>query len=199
MPSTAARSRSASSASVLPQRRFTQEEYFAMAEAGIFDANDSVELIDGHVVEMPAENKPHRVAIAKGTDVFVRALAERPYFLQGQSTLPLDELNVPEPDLAVLRGAPDDVLEGEPEVVLVVEVADTSLERDRSAKQALYAQQGIAEYWILNLRTRTLEVYWEPGESEYRQRRTQSEDETVTPRFEDAPSFDVEALLPARS
>jgi hypothetical protein len=148
---------------------------------------------------MPAENKPHRVAIAKGTDVFVRALAERPYFLQGQSTLPLDELNVPEPDLAVLRGAPDDVLEGGPEVVLVIEVADTSLERDRSAKQALYAQQGIAEYWILSLRTRTLEVYWEPGESEYRQRRTQSEDETVTPRFEDAPSFDVEVLLPARS
>lgn len=86
-----------------------------MAEAGIFDANDSVELLDGHVVEMPAENKPHRVAIAKATDVFVRALAERPYFLQSHSTLPLDELNVPEPDLPVLRGAPDDVLEEEPE------------------------------------------------------------------------------------
>jgi hypothetical protein len=184
---------------VLPQRRFTKEEYFAMAEAGIFDANDSVELIDGHVVEMPAENKPHRVAIAKATDVFIRALDDRPYFVQSQSTLPLDALNVPEPDLAVLRGAPDDVLEGEPEVVLVVEVADTSLERDRSAKQALYAQQGIAEYWILNLQARTLEVYWEPGESTYRQRRTRSEDETVTPRFEEAPSFEIEAFLPARS
>jgi hypothetical protein len=170
-----------------------------MAEAGIFDANDSVELIDGHVVEMSPENDPHRVAIMKTSQAFAVALNEKNYAVQTQSTLPLDKINVPEPDLAVLRGAPDDVLEEEPEVVIVVEVADTSLERDRSAKQALYAQRGIAEYWILNLRARTLEVYWEPGESEYRQRRTRTEDETVTPRFEHAPSFDVEALLPARS
>ncbi len=170
-----------------------------MAEAGIFGEDDSIELIDGRVVEMSPENKPHRVAISKATDVFIRALTDRPYFLQNQSTLPLDEWNVPEPDFAVLRGRPDDVLEGEPEVVLVVEVADTSLERDRSVKQALYAKQEIPEYWILNLRSRTLEVYWEPGEDEYRQRRTWSEDEAATPQFEEAPSFEVKALLPAES
>ena len=170
-----------------------------MADVGVFGEDDAIELIDGHIVEMSPENSPHRVSIAKATDVFVRALDDRPYFLQSQSTLPLDEWNVPEPGLAVLQGAPDDMLEEEPEVLLVIEVADTSLERDRSAKQALYAQQGIAEYWILNLQDRTLEVYWEPDDSGYRQRRTWSEDETVTPRFEDAPSFDVEALLPAKS
>ena len=170
-----------------------------MADAGIFGEDDSIELIDGQVVEMSPENTPHRVAIAKSQEVFVRALEGRPYFLQSQSTLPLDEWNVPEPDLAVLRGRPDDVLQREPEVVLVAEVADTSLERDRSVKQALYAEQGIPEYWILNLRSRTLEVYWEPGEGEYRQRRTRSEDDTVTPQFEEGPSFDVEALPPAES
>lgn len=63
--STAPRSRSSASASVLPRRRFTQEEYFAMAEAGIFDSNDSIELIDGHVVEMSPENEPHRLAIMR--------------------------------------------------------------------------------------------------------------------------------------
>jgi len=198
MSTTATQPRSASSPVPAP-RRFTRDEYFAMAEAGIFDSNDSVELIDGHVVEMSPENDPHRVAIAKATDVFIRALNDRPYFVQSQSTLPLGEWDVPEPDLAVLRGAPDDVLEGEPEVVLVIEVADTSLEKDRSTKQVLYAQQGIAEYWIVNLRTRSLEVYWEPGESEYRQRRTWTEDDTGRPRFEEAPSFDVEALLPANA
>lgn len=198
MSATATQTRSASSP-VLAPRRFTQEEYVAMAEAGIFDENDSVELIDGHVVEMSPENDPHRVAIMKMSQAFAVALNEKSYAVQTQSTLPLDELNVPEPDLAVLRGTPDDVLEGEPEVVLVVEVADTSLERDRTAKQALYAQQGIPEYWIVNLQTRTLEVYWEPGASDYRQRRTRAEDATVTPRFEDAPSYDVEALLPANA
>lgn len=106
---------------------------------------------------------------------------------------------MPVPELAVLRGAPDDVLEKEPEVVIVIEVANTSLERDQSAKQALYAQQGIAEYWVLNLQARTLEVYWEPGDEEYRQRRTPSEEETVTPRFENAPSFEVETLLPVKA
>ncbi len=196
MPSTATRSHSPSSASVLPQRRFTQDEYFAMAEAGIFGEDDSIELIDGQVVEMSPENSPHRVSIMKGARAFIAALDEEKYAVQIQSTLPLDEWNVPEPDFSVLRGRPDDVLEGEPEVVLVVEVADTSLERDRSVEQALYAQQEIPEYWILNLRSRTLEVYWEPGEGEYRQRRTRSEDEAVTPQFEDAPSVEVEALLP---
>ena len=58
----------------LAPRRFTQEAYFATAEAEIFAANDSVELIDGHVVEMPPENTPHHVAVAKATDVFIRAL-----------------------------------------------------------------------------------------------------------------------------
>jgi Uma2 family endonuclease len=199
MSNPATRPRSAPAASVLPRRRFTQDEYFAMAEAGIFDSEEAVELINGHVVEMSPENDPHRVAIMKTSQAFSVALNEKNYAVQTQSTLPLDEVNVPEPDLAVLRGSPDDVLEEEPEVVLVLEIADTSLERDRSAKQALYAQQGIAEYWILNLQARTLEVYWEPGEAEYRQRRTRAEDKTVMPRFDEAPSFDVEGLLPAGS
>lgn len=170
-----------------------------MAEAGVLGPDDAVELIEGQIVEMSPENSPHRVAIAKTSEAFIRALQDLSYFVQSQSTLPLDELNVPEPDLAVLRGAPDDVLDSEPEVVLIVEVADTSLDQDRTVKQALYAQNDISEYWIINLRERTVEVYWEPSESEYRQRRTRSEEETVTPRFEDAPSFEIGALLPARS
>ncbi|MFB6098290.1 MAG: Uma2 family endonuclease [Salinibacter sp.] len=188
-----------SSESTITPRRFTQEEYFAMAEAGVLGPDDSVELIDGQIVEMSPENSPHRVAIMKASRAFMLALEGRGYALQTQSTLPLDERNVPEPDLAVLRGTPDDVLEEEPEVVLVVEVADASLDQDRTVKQALYARNEIPEYWIVNLRERTVEAYSEPGTAEYRQRRTCSEDEVVTPRFEDAPTFDVASLLPAHS
>jgi Uma2 family endonuclease len=188
-----------SSESTVTPRRFTQEEYFSMAEAGVLGPDDSVELLDGQIVEMSPENSPHRVAIAKASEAFIRALQDRSYFVQTQSTLPLDERNVPEPDLAVLRGTPDDVLEAEPEIALVVEVADTSLDQDRTVKQVLYAQNEIPEYWIVNLRERTVEVYTELGTAEYRQRRTRSENDTVTPLFEEAPTFDVASLLPARS
>jgi Uma2 family endonuclease len=188
-----------SSESTITPRRFTQEEYFAMAEAGVLGPDDSVELLSGQIVEMSPENSPHRVAIAKESAAFIRALQDRLYFVQTQSTLPLDERNVPEPDLAVLRGTPDDVLDEKPEVALIVEVADTSLDQDRTVKQALYARNEIQEYWIVNLRERTVEVYSEPGTAEYRQRRTHSEGDTVTPIFEKAPTFDVASLLPARS
>lgn len=179
--------------------RFTREEYFAMAEAGVLGPDDSVELIDGQIVEMSPENSPHRVAIMKASRTFMLALEGKGYALQTQSTLPLDERNVPEPDLAVLRGTPDDVLEGEPPVVLVVEVADASLDQDRTVKQALYAQNAIPEYWIVNLRERTVEVYSELGTTEYRQRRTLAEEETITPQFEGAPSVDVASMLPTPS
>jgi Uma2 family endonuclease len=170
-----------------------------MAEAGVLGPDDSVELLGGQIVEMSPENSPHRVAIAKASEAFIRALQDCSYFVQTQSTLPLDERNVPEPDLAVLRGTPDDVLEAEPEIALVVEVADTSLDQDRTVKQALYAQNEIPEYWIVNLRERTVEVYTELETAEYRQRRTRSENDTVTSLFEEAPTFDVASLLPARS
>jgi Uma2 family endonuclease len=188
-----------SSESTVTPRRFTQEEYFSMAEAGVLGPDDSVELLDGQIVEMSPENSPHRVSIMKASRAFMLALEGRNYALQTQSTLPLDERNVPEPDLAVLRGTPDDVLETEPEIALVVEVADTSLDQDRTVKQALYAQNEIPEYWIVNLRERTVEVYTELGTAEYRQRRTRSENDTVSPLFEEAPTFDVVSLLPARS
>lgn len=166
MPEAATPPRPTRSAPASLQHQFTREEYFAMADAGILAPDDSVELINGHVVEMSPENSPHRVAMMKASRAFTLALEGKNYALQSQSTLPVDEVNVPEPDLAVLRGAPDDVLDREPAVVLVVEVADTSLDQDRTVKQALYAQNDIPEYWIVNLRERTVEVYWDSGESE---------------------------------
>lgn len=170
-----------------------------MAEVGVLEPDDSVELLDGQIVEMSPENSPHRVAVMKASRAFTLVLEGKDYALQTQSTLPLDERNVPEPDLAVLRGTPDDVLDEEPEVALIVEVADASLDQDRTVKQALYAQNEIPKYWIVNLQERTVEVYTELGTVEYRQRRTRSEDDTVTPIFEEAPTFDVASLLPARS
>lgn len=168
-----------------------------MVDAGILGAEDRTELINGYVVEMTAQNAPHRAAVAKATDFFARTLRDTGFYPQIQSTLPLDNRNVPEPDVAILSGTPDDLLEGEPEEIpLVVEVADTSLETDRTTKLACYAENEIPEYWIVNLQARTLEVYRDPAHGEYRERRTFTPGDTVVPRFNETLTVEVNALLP---
>jgi Uma2 family endonuclease len=125
-------------------RRFTREEYFRMAETGVLGPEDRTELIDGHLVEMTAQNAPHRAAVGKVDSQFQQILQGRNYWVQTQATLPLDCRNVPEPDIAILSGAPDDLLDGEPdEIPLIVEVSDTTLTYDRTEKLACYASNDI--------------------------------------------------------
>lgn len=178
-------------------RRFTQEEYFRMVEVGILEADDRTELLDGHIVEMVARNAPHRAVIVEANKLFVTALQGTGYSVQVQSTLPLDDDNVPEPDIAVFRGSGADLLEGEPdEIPLILEMADTSLEKDRTTKLRCYATNGIPEYWIVNLQNETVEVYREPADGEYRRRETMTRGEAVTSLFNESLSFEVDALLP---
>ena len=179
------------------QHRFTQEEYFRMSEEGILEPDERTELIDGYIVDMVAHNAPHRAALIKTNDLLVVALHDKPYVVQTQSTLPLDCQNVPEPDLAVLGGTADDLLEKEPDnIPLIVEVAETSLATDRTDKLVCYASNGIPEYWIVNLQAGTLEVYREPADGEYRERRTFTPGGTVTLRFDETLTVDVSDLLP---
>lgn len=172
------------------------DEYLQMLEAGILTEDDPVELIHGQIVEMSPENSPHRICIAKLNQILVRELSGTGYFVQPQSTLPLDEYNLPEPDLAVLRGTPDDLMVEELPVALVVEVADTSLERDRTVKQSLYAQADVPVYWIVNLAGREVEVYSDPGEERYREHSTRSESETVALPTQEDQTLAVHDLLP---
>jgi Uma2 family endonuclease len=180
-----------------PPRRFTVDEYLQMTESGILTEDDAVELIHGQIVEMSPKNSPHRVCVAKINQTLVRQLADATYCVQTQSTLPLDDRNAPEPDLAVLRGTPDDLMQGELPVALVIEVADTSLERDRTVKQRLYAQAGIPAYWIVNLAARELEMFSDPRGERYRERTTRPEPAAVDVPVTPPVSVDVQDLLPA--
>ena len=180
------------------QRRFTREEYFRMAKTGVLGPEDRTELIDGYLVEMTAPNAPHRAAVGKVDSQFQRILEERNYWVQIQATLPLDCRNVPEPDIAILSGTPDDLIDGEPEdIPLIVEVADTTLTYDRTEKLVCYASNDIPEYWIVNLQNHTLECYHNPVGDEYRERRTLERGDTVAPRFDDTLELAVSDLLPA--
>lgn len=179
-----------------PPRRFTVDEYLQMTESGILTEDDAVELIHGQIVELSPENTPHRATIMKVTRVLVESLDADTYAVQTPSTLPLDDRNAPEPDLAVLRGTPDDLMQGELPVALVIEVADTSLERDRTVKQRLYAQAGIPAYWIVNLAARELEMFSDPRGERYRERTTRPEPAAVNVPVTPPVSVEVQDLLP---
>jgi Uma2 family endonuclease len=147
------------------RRRFTVDEYHRMAEAGILGEDERVELLDGDVIEMSPVGDPHIAAVNRCTRRFTLALGERAW-VSPQNPVRLGRHSEPQPDVAL---APPDV-EGAPqlgEVLLAIEVADTTAADDRARKVPLYARAGIPEVWLLDVVERTLEVYREPGPDGY--------------------------------
>lgn len=152
----------------LPQgvkfRRISVEEYHAMARAGILTEDDAVELLEGWLVHKMTKNPPHTA-----TTRYIRAALEKclppEYFVDSQEPITLSD-SEPEPDVFVVRGTLDDYTHRSPrahEVVLLVEVADSSLEQDRGTKKRVYASEGIPVYWIANLVEDQIEVYTLPS------------------------------------
>ncbi len=147
------------------RRRFTADEYLRMGEAGILGADERVELLDGDVVEMSPVGDRHIAAVNRCNRHFTTALGDRAV-VNIQNPVRLDRYNEPDPDVAL---APPGV-EGAPrlgEILLAIEVGDSSVEDDRAVKVPLYARAGIPETWLLNVRDRELEVYREPGPAGY--------------------------------
>lgn len=155
-----------------PVRRFTVEEYHAMIQAGVFAEGDPFELIEGWLLpKIPRSplsktqgNAPHDLCVQRLQRMFMKLLpADWLCFVQSAVTLTDGE---PEPDIAIVRG-PDEQYAlrhpHAPDIALVVEVADSSLVRDRDTKLRSYARAGIPIYWIANLPAEMLEVYTEPG------------------------------------
>jgi Uma2 family endonuclease len=151
-------------AATLPRRKFTREEYYRLAEAGILREEERTELIEGEIVTMVPIGPEH---VAQTTELRerIQRLFGKGYHVREQSPLALDE-SEPMPDLAVVKGKPADYKHAHPTyAVLVIEVAQSSLPYDRTVKTSLYAKAGIPEYWIVDLEHRQLEVYREPIES----------------------------------
>jgi len=152
------------------RRRFTADEYLAMGDAGILRAEDRVELIDGDIVALTPIGRRHVALVNRLNRLLVARLGEE-VIVQPQGSLRLDFSTEPQPDLAVLRHrddfyetgsrpAPDDIL-------LLIEVADTSLRYDLTTKAALYARHGIGEYWVIDLNSDTVIRHLEPADGTY--------------------------------
>jgi Uma2 family endonuclease len=141
-------------------RRWRRDEYYRMAEAGLFDGQ-RVELIDGEILVLPPMKNAHAVGIGL-VQAALQAAFGPGYWVRLQGPLSLTPTSEPEPDVAVVPGGPRDFTDHPSTALLVVEVSDTSLSYDRGRKASLYASAGIADYWVLNLTDRQLEVFRRP-------------------------------------
>ncbi|HEY8744088.1 MAG TPA: Uma2 family endonuclease [Chloroflexota bacterium] len=175
--------------------RFTVDEYMCMAEAGIFDEDSPVELIEGEIVQMAAIGGDHMGCVNALNALLVPALLGRAT-VSIQNPVRLSNNSEPEPDVVLIRpGLPRNAKPGPADVLLVIEVADSSRLYDRSRKMPLYARSGIAEAWLVDLVAQTIERQTDPSEKGYRQTTLHRYGDTMTP---DALSFlrvDVATVL----
>lgn len=158
---------------VLDTKTWTVEEYHYMAEVGLLQADERVELLGGEIVKMSPIKSPHAGCVDFLNQWLVRYLGDRG-IIRVQNPIALDERSEPEPDLTILKFDPNYYRVQHPtaeDVLCLIEVADTTLRKDREVKLKLYAESGIPEYWIVNLNDHSIEVYTEPRGGEYDHRR----------------------------
>lgn len=148
-----------------PLRRFTVDEYHRMIDAGAFDGGPKCELIHGIILEKPVPNPPHSKSTARLLRRLVPLFPEPDWFVAIQDSITLSD-SEPEPDFLAATG-PEEKYDarhpGPKDLVLVVEVADSSLGFDRNTKLALYARSKVVQYWIIDVNARHIEVYTRPG------------------------------------
>jgi len=160
------------SAAVTPTLyRFTRDEYDRMIDLGLL-VDKRVELLDGEIITMPPQNPPHAGTTSGLGTVVIRLLVPN-FTVRIQAPIVLNDWSEPEPDVAICRFDPDDYRLSHPkanDVLLVIEVAETTLAYDRGRKVAAYAGSGIPEYWIVNLVDRRIEVFSDPDPTSQRYR-----------------------------
>ncbi len=147
------------------RRPITVTEYHRMGEVGILGKSDRVELIEGELIAMSPIGSYHQGTVNQLTYSLVQAVGERA-IVAVQGPVRLDDFSEPEPDFALLRPRPDFYRDRHPlasDVLLLIEVADTSLNYDRAVKRTLYARHGISELWIIDLNAGEIEVCRQPG------------------------------------
>lgn len=162
-------------------RRFTVDEYHRMADAGVFRPDERVELIDGEIVEMTPIGRRHANCVNNLTRLLVTRLGDRA-IVSPQNSLQISVRSEPQPDLTVLRRREVSYKDEDAtasDVLLLIEVADTSIAYDRRVKLRLYAAAGIPEVWIVDAAGEEIEIYRSPGGFREAQRARQGG--TVTP------------------
>lgn len=165
------------------RRKLSVDDYHRMGDAGILHEDERVELLDGELYEMPPIGDGHAGRVNRGDHFFNRRVGEDA-IVSVQNPIRLSDFSEPQPDIVLLRPQADFYATRTPEpadVLLLVEVADSSLSFDRLRKLPRYAAAGIIEVWIVNLVDEQIEVYREPVGEQYTIRTIHGRGETLFP------------------
>jgi Uma2 family endonuclease len=186
-----------------PIWRFNVTQYHQMIDIGILTADDPVEMLEGWIIEKMPKNLPHRIANKLTCNALENILPDG-WYVDTQEPITLED-SEPEPDVVIVRGNTRDYSDRHPgsqDLALVVEIADSTLERDRTIKKRIYARAGIEVYWIINLFEEQIEVYTQPinstEEATYSQRRDYKLGDEVTVFIEgrEVGLLNIQDLLP---
>ena len=181
-------------------RKFTVDEYYRMAEAGILLPDERVELIDGEILLMAPIGPEHVWSVNRWNRTFAQLVVEGKVIVQIQSPVLLGDNSQPEPDIALLtpeaQSYPGTLATPE-NILIVIEVSDTTLAYDRGTKLNLYARARIPEAWILNLPEDCIELFTEPGPEGYAQHTVYRRGDRISPSTAGLTvEFAVDDLLP---
>ncbi len=166
----------------LKRKSFTVKEYHRLAEVGILKETDRVELINGDIIAMSPIKSPHSGMVAILLELLIIKLYTKATIMC-QSPIIIANHSEPEPDITIAHFNPDSYSSQHPEpkdIYIVIEVSDSTLEKDREVKHPLYATAGIPEYWIINIVDRQIEIHRQPKNGEYHFKQIISQDELIS-------------------
>jgi Uma2 family endonuclease len=173
------------SVTLFPERtRISVERYEKMFATGVLTEYDRVELIDGDMINMPGIDPPHSAVTARLNELLVLSVGGSAIVSPGGSVR-LGDYSLPQPDLMLLKRRDDFYFSQRPavsDILLLIEVSDSSLAYDRSIKRNLYARYGVGEYWVIDVLGERICVHTEPGSDDYRQVAEYAAGDMVSPR-----------------
>jgi Uma2 family endonuclease len=178
---------------------WTVQDYHRMSEMGVLTPDERTELINGQIVIMASKGTPHVLSLRLLSRALDALLENQQFFVSTQDPIQLDDWSEPEPDLMIVRGTVLDYADCHPcprDIELVVEVADSTLKQDCEIKDKLYAQAGIADYWVLDLKKRQLHVFRSPTPTGYTSHLILTEPNKITPLTFPSLTLSLTAILP---
>jgi len=180
-------------------KRWTVKEYRRLSQLGVLSSDERTELLAGQIAVMASKGTPHVIALqllALQLDDFFR---DKFSFVRAQDPIELGELSEPEPDLAIVKGEILTYIDHHPqpqEIYLVIEIADTTLKKDCDVKDKLYAEAGLQEYWVVDLKNRKLHVFRQPTAQGYGSHLILSDTNKISPITFPELVLEISSMLP---
>lgn len=165
------------------RKRFTVDDYYRMAEVGILGHTERVELIEGEVIEMSPIGSRHAMAVNRANMIFARGIGDRAV-VAIQNAAHIDLYNEPQPDVVLIRPREDFYGKAHPQpedIVLLIEISETSFRFDRNIKLPIYARSGIPEVWIVDLNSDAIHSFRNPTGNQYSEANTKTRGDSISP------------------